>query len=119
MSKKKVIIGLSGGVDSSVGVIELLKQGYDVEAMFMRNWDSATNNDMLGNPTLNDDVCPQEVDYQDAVKVAEKLGATIHRVDFIDEYWIKPINNKIHTSIFGVGTVDIDKAVEHTLEHIE
>ena len=44
MSKKKVIIGLSGGVDSSVGVIELLKQGYEVEAMFMRNWDSATNN---------------------------------------------------------------------------
>lgn len=36
----------------------------------------------------------------------------------IDEVWSKPVNNKIHTSIFGVGTVDIDKAVEHTLEHI-
>ncbi len=85
--KKKVIIGLSGGVDSSVGVVELLKQGYDVEAMFMRNWDSATNNDMLGNPTLNDDVCPQEVDYQDAKAVANKLGVKLHRIDFIEEYW--------------------------------
>ena len=84
---KKVILGLSGGVDSSVALKVLMDEGYDVEAMFMRNWDSATNNDILGNPDLDNDVCPQEVDYQDAVKVAEKLGATIHRVDFIDEYW--------------------------------
>ena len=83
---KKVILGLSGGVDSSVALKVLMDEGYQVEAMFMRNWDSATNNDILGNPDLDNDVCPQEVDYQDAVKVAEKLGATIHRVDFIDEY---------------------------------
>ena len=83
----KVIVGLSGGVDSSVAVINLLKQGYEVEAMFMRNWDSATNNDIMGNPTLNDDVCPQEVDYQDALKVANALGVKLHRIDFINEYW--------------------------------
>lgn len=83
----KVIVGLSGGVDSSVAVINLLKAGYEVEAMFMRNWDSATNNDIMGNPTLNDDVCPQEVDYQDALKVANTLGVKLHRVDFINEYW--------------------------------
>ncbi len=40
-------------------------------------------------------------------------------IDCIDDYWKKPINNKIHTSIFGVGTVDIEKAVEKTKEHIE
>lgn len=84
---KKVILGLSGGVDSSVALKVLMDEGYQVEAMFMRNWDSATNNDILGNPDLDNDVCPQEVDYQDAYKVAEKLGATLHRVDFIDEYW--------------------------------
>ncbi len=40
-------------------------------------------------------------------------------IDCIDDYWKKPVNNKIHTSIFGVGTVDIEKAVEKTMEHIE
>ncbi|MGM9899120.1 MAG: tRNA 2-thiouridine(34) synthase MnmA [Bacilli bacterium] len=88
MSKKpKVIIGLSGGVDSSVGVIKLLEAGYDVEAIFMRNWDSAVNNDILGNPDLMDDVCPQEKDYMDAQSVANQLGIRLHRIDFIDEYW--------------------------------
>ncbi len=85
--KKKVVLGLSGGVDSSVAAIKLMQEGYEVEAMFMRNWDSATNNDLLGNPDLNNDVCPQEIDYQDAKKVADKLGIKLHRVDFIKEYW--------------------------------
>ena len=84
---KKVILGLSGGVDSSVALQVLKSEGYDVEAMFMRNWDSATNNDILGNPDLDDDVCPQEKDYQDAKMVADELGITLHRVDFIEEYW--------------------------------
>jgi tRNA-specific 2-thiouridylase len=84
---KKVIIGLSGGVDSSVAAKVLLDQGYDVEGLFMRNWDSTTNNDLLGNPDIDDDVCPQEVDFQDAAMVAEKLGIKLHRVDFIKEYW--------------------------------
>ncbi len=84
---KKVILGLSGGVDSSVAAIKLLEEGYTVEGMFMRNWDSVTNNDLLGNPTINDDVCPQEKDYADAKAVADKLGIVLHRVDFIEEYW--------------------------------
>lgn len=85
--KPKIMVGLSGGVDSSVALIRLKEQGYDVEAMFMRNWDSAVNNDILGNPDLMEDVCPQEKDYQDAQKVAEQLGIKLHRVDFIEEYW--------------------------------
>ena len=40
-------------------------------------------------------------------------------IDCIDEYWKKPINGKIHTSIFGMGTIDIEQAVEKTLSHIE
>lgn len=83
----KVIVGLSGGVDSAASVIKLLEEGYDVEAMFMRNWDSAANNDYLGNPNINNSICPQEQDYMDAKAVAEKLGVKLHRVDFIEEYW--------------------------------
>ena len=86
-SNTKVIVGLSGGVDSAASVIRLKEEGYNVEAIYMRNWDSALNNDLLGNPTVMDEVCPQEKDYQDAVKVASKLGITLHRVDFIQEYW--------------------------------
>ena len=85
--KKRVVLGLSGGVDSSVAAIRLMEEGYEVIPVFMRNWDSATNNDLLGNPDFNNDVCPQEVDYQDALKVAEKLGLKLERVDFIEEYW--------------------------------
>ncbi|MDF2698763.1 MAG: mnmA [Haloplasmataceae bacterium] len=84
---KKVILGLSGGVDSSVAAYLLLEQGYDVEAVFMRNWDSAVNNDFLGNPTAYDPICPQEIDYEDALKVADKLGIKIHKVNFVKEYW--------------------------------
>lgn len=88
MTKKpKVLVGLSGGVDSSVAALLLLQQGYDVEGVFMRNWDSATNFDFKGNPTLYDETCEQEKDYQDAKKVAETLGIPLHRVDFIHEYW--------------------------------
>lgn len=83
----KVILGLSGGVDSSVAAYLLKEQGYNVEAVFMRNWDSALNNDVLGNPTAFDEVCPQEQDYQDAKKVADQLGIKLHRVDFVKEYW--------------------------------
>ena len=78
---------MSGGVDSSVAAIILKEQGYEVIGMFMRNWDSTMNNDYLGNPNLNEDICPQEKDYNDAKKVCEKLGIPLYRVDFVKEYW--------------------------------
>jgi len=68
------MIGLSGGVDSAVAAYLLKKQGYDVVACFMRNWDAMANNDYLGNPTINDRQCPQEKDYDDAVSVAQALN---------------------------------------------
>ena len=87
MKKKKVIVGLSGGVDSAVACLLLKQQGYEVEGMFMRNWDSSLNNDILGNPNDLNDVCPQEKDYMDAVETARLLDIPLHRVDFVEEYW--------------------------------
>lgn len=84
---KKVIVGMSGGVDSSVAALLLKKQGYEVIGLFMRNWDSTLNNDFLGNPNLNNNICPQEEDYNDALKVCQKLDIPLHRVDFVKEYW--------------------------------
>ncbi len=84
---KKVVIGMSGGVDSSVAAILLKQQGYDVIGLFMRNWDSTINNDFLGNPNLENNICPQEEDYNDALKVCEKIGIPLHRIDFVKEYW--------------------------------
>lgn len=83
----KVVIGMSGGVDSSVAAILLKKQGYEVIGLFMRNWDSLVNNDVLGNPTLDNNICPQEQDYNDALAVCEKIGIPLHRIDFVKEYW--------------------------------
>lgn len=86
---KKVLLGLSGGVDSAVSGYLLKQQGYDVTGCFMRNWDSIANNDINGNPTLNGSKCSQELDYDDAVITAKQIGIPIKRVDFIEEYWDK------------------------------
>ena len=83
----KVVIGMSGGVDSSVAAIIFKNQGYEVIGLFMRNWDSTINNDFLGNPNLNNDICPQEKDYNDALAVCNKLNIPLHRIDFVKEYW--------------------------------
>ena len=83
----KVIVGMSGGVDSSVAAIILQKQGYEVEGLFMRNWDTSVNGDYLGNPDLDNDICTQEQDYNDALAVCEKLNIPLHRIDFVKEYW--------------------------------
>ena len=84
---KKVVVGMSGGVDSSVAAILLKEQGYEVIGLFMRNWDTSLNGDFLGNPDLEEDICPQERDYNDALSVCEKIGIPLHRIDFVKEYW--------------------------------
>ena len=83
---KKVVIGMSGGVDSSVAAIMLQKQGYEVIGLFMRNWDSLADGELNG-PTTSSGICPQEEDYNDAKAVCDALGIPLHRKDFVKEYW--------------------------------
>ncbi len=80
----RVVVGMSGGVDSAVAAYLLKKEGYDVVGLFMKNWDSNINNDKEG---ITDGVCPQELDYRDAKNVCDELCIPLYRVDFIKEYW--------------------------------
>ena len=85
--KKKVVIGMSGGVDSSVAAIRLLQEEYDVIGLFMRNWDSFMNGEVDGAPVGDTGICPQEEDYNDAKKVCDTLGIPLYRKDFVKEYY--------------------------------
>lgn len=80
----KVVVGMSGGVDSAVSAYLLDKEGYEVIGLFMKNWDSNINSDPEG---ITDGICPQEQDFIDAKKVCDHLGIPLYRVDFIKEYW--------------------------------
>ena len=76
-SSKKVIVGMSGGVDSSVSAYLLLKQGYRVEGLFMKNWEEDDT----------DEYCAAADDLKDAQAVCDKLGIKLHTVNFAAEYW--------------------------------
>ena len=73
----KVIVGMSGGVDSSVSALLLLQQGYDVEGLFMKNWDEDDGTDY----------CTAKEDLADAEAVCAKLGIKLHTANFAAEYW--------------------------------
>ncbi len=75
---KKVIVGLSGGVDSSVSALLLKQQGYEVIGLFMKNWHDET-------VTISDE-CPWLDDSNDAMLIAEKLGIPFQTVDLSKEY---------------------------------
>ena len=83
----KEVIGMSGGVDSSVAAIKLKEAGYEVIGLFMRNWDSFSDGEYSNAPVTKSGICPQEEDYNDAKAVCDKLGIPLYRKDFIKEYW--------------------------------
>ncbi|MGF2055037.1 tRNA 2-thiouridine(34) synthase MnmA [Vagococcus fluvialis] len=76
-SKIRVVVGMSGGVDSSVTALLLKEQGYDVVGVFMKNWDDTDEND----------VCTATEDYKDVAKVANQIGVPYYSVNFEKEYW--------------------------------
>lgn len=75
----KVIVGMSGGVDSSVAALLLKEQGYDVTGIFMKNWDDT---DEFG-------VCTATEDYNDVIQVCNQIGIPYYAVNFEKEYWDK------------------------------
>jgi tRNA-uridine 2-sulfurtransferase len=75
MSAPLVIVGMSGGVDSSVAAWLLLQQGYEVQGLFMSNWEED-----------EDGYCTAAQDFQDARQVCEQLGIPLHQVSFAGEY---------------------------------
>lgn len=75
--KKRVVVGMSGGVDSSVSALLLKQQGYEVIGVFMKNWDD----------TDDSGVCTATEDYEDVKKVADKIGIPYYSINFEKEYW--------------------------------
>ncbi|MGB0468801.1 MAG: tRNA 2-thiouridine(34) synthase MnmA [Pontibacterium sp.] len=73
----KVIVGMSGGVDSSVSALLLMQQGYQVEGLFMKNWDEDDGTEY----------CTAMDDLADAQAVCDKLGIKLHQANFAAEYW--------------------------------
>ena len=76
-SKTRVVVGMSGGVDSSVTALLLKQQGYDVIGIFMKNWDDTDENG----------VCTATEDYKDVAAVADQIGVPYYSVNFEKEYW--------------------------------
>ena len=72
---KRIVIGLSGGVDSAVAALRLCAEGWDVHGLFMSNWEED-----------EDGYCTNAADYQDARDVCERLGIPLHRISFAAEY---------------------------------
>ncbi|MFK7160924.1 tRNA 2-thiouridine(34) synthase MnmA [Marinospirillum sp. MEB164] len=76
-SQTRVIVGMSGGVDSSVSALLLQQQGFQVEGLFMKNWEEDDNTEY----------CTAKEDYADAQAVCDKLGIHLHAANFAAEYW--------------------------------
>lgn len=77
--KAKVIVGMSGGVDSSVAAWLLKEQGYQVEGLFMKNWEQDDT----------DGYCAAAQDFADAQAVCNQLNIPLHAVNFSEQYWDK------------------------------
>lgn len=86
LNKQRIVLGISGGVDSAVSAYLLKEKGYDVIGLFMQNWDTYLNHDFHGQ-IANNKSCNVNRDYRDAQKVAKLIGIKIYRTQFIDAYW--------------------------------
>ena len=88
-SKQRIAIGMSGGVDSSVAAYLLSQDKYDVEGIFMKNWEED-----------DQDECNSKEDYEDAKRVCKLLNIKLNLINFSDKYW---------TNVFEIFINDLKK----------
>jgi tRNA-specific 2-thiouridylase len=88
-ARRRVVVGLSGGVDSAVAALLLVRAGHAVQGLFMANWDD------------DDSYCTQADDFQDARAVAAQLGIPLHRVNFSAEYRARVFADFLHEYAAG------------------
>ena len=102
-NKETVVVGISGGVDSSVAAYLLKQQGYEVVGLFMQNWQSEPG-----------EVCTSEIDFEDASQVCDLLDIKLHRANFSDDYWDRVFNDFLdeHKKDFQRFEHDIEIAIE-------
>jgi len=111
-NRKRVVVGLSGGVDSSVTAYLLKEQGYEVIGLFMKNW----HDDSV---TISDE-CPWLEDSNDAMIVAEKLGIPFQTIDLSGDYKEKIVDilaDKDKYMVFIKNNEDISKKKRAEMDH--
>ena len=90
MKKGKIVLGISGGVDSSVAALLLQKDGYDVHGVFMKNWDDKHA------------ICSAEDDYADALSVCKKLDIPLKKIDYTAQYKDKVFKQFLDDHVHGL-----------------
>ena len=90
MKKEKIVLGISGGVDSSVAALLLQKSGYDVYGVFMKNWDDKHA------------ICSAEDDYADAISVCKKLNIPLKKIDYTNQYKDKVFKQFLDDHVHGL-----------------
>jgi len=90
MKKEKIVLGISGGVDSSVAALLLQEDGYDVHGVFMKNWDDKHA------------ICSAEDDYADALSVCKKLNIPLKKIDYTAQYKDKVFKQFLDDHIHGL-----------------